>query len=187
MALFLVCYAAHINKGNGVHHRDVACNHRLTSVTSVTPVADVTSEKRGAIGVKTLSAHSVDEAQLAELDKARSALPTDSALAETLDYLATSVRCGHDVTVLPDEVRLTPNQAAKLLSMSRTHLYKLLDAGVIKSISVGRDRRIKLDALRDYQAASDRDKADLATRFAHRDANRDKLLDHLAASEDDAR
>lgn len=137
--------------------------------------------------MKTLPAHLVDETQLAELDKARSALPSNSALAETLDYLATSVRCGHDVTVLPDEVRLTPNQAAKLLGMSRTHLYKLLDAGAIKSISVGRDRRITLVALRDYQAAADRDKADLATRFAHRDANRDKLLDALASEGGDAR
>jgi excisionase family DNA binding protein len=130
-----------------------------------------------------LSAHSVDEAQLAALDKARSALPSNSELAQTLDYLVTTVRCGHDVTVLPDEVRLTPNQAAKLLGMSRPHLYKLLDAGVIRSVHVGRDRRIKLDALRDYQAASDRDKADLATRFAHRDANRSRLLDHLAAGD----
>lgn len=135
--------------------------------------------------MKTLPANSVNEAQLAELDKVRSALPSDSALAETLDLVASSVRCGQDVTVLPEGDSLTPNQAAKILGMSRTHLYKLLDAGVVKSVSVGRDRRIELTALRDYKATANEDRADLATRFAHRDANRSKLLDRLAA--DDAR
>ncbi|MFL0159533.1 helix-turn-helix domain-containing protein [Mycobacterium sp. D16R24] len=135
--------------------------------------------------MKTLPADSVDETQLAALDKARSDLPSGSALAETLEYLVASVRSGRDVTVLLDSVQLSPSQAAKILGMSRTHLYKLLDAGVIRSTNVGRDHRIKLEALREYQAASDRDKADLAARFAHRDANRSELLNRLAAPKGD--
>jgi excisionase family DNA binding protein len=132
--------------------------------------------------IRTLPANGVDESQLAQLDKARSALPSDSPLAQTLDYLVATVRSGQDVTIVRDDVRLTPNQAAKLLGMSRTHLYKLLDAEVIASVNVGRDRRITVKALWEYQERMDRDKADLALRFAHRDANRSKLLDHLAAS-----
>jgi excisionase family DNA binding protein len=131
--------------------------------------------------MKTLAATSVDESQLAELDKACSALPPGSQLGEALIYLLATVRCGHAVTVVSDETHLTPNQAAKFLGMSRTHLYKLLDAGTIRFVPVGRDRRISFGALREYQAAIDRDKADLAARFAHRDANRDALLEHLAA------
>ena len=132
--------------------------------------------------MKTLPADGVDEMQLAQLDKARSALPADSPLAETLDYLVAAVRGGQDVTVVGDDVRLPPSRAAKLLGMSRTHLYKLLDAEVIPSVSVGRDRRITVKALRDYQQRMDIDKADLARRYAHRDANRAKLLDHLDAT-----
>jgi excisionase family DNA binding protein len=136
------------------------------------------------MGMKTLPATSVDESQLAELDKARSALPAGSQLGEALDYLLATVRCGHTVTVVSDETDLTPNQAAKFLGMSRTHLYKLLDGGTIRSVSVGRDRRISFGALREYRAAMGRDKADLAARFAHRDANRNALLEQLATDSD---
>ncbi|GJO16685.1 hypothetical protein NJB1507_04950 [Mycobacterium marinum] len=132
--------------------------------------------------MKTLPATSVDESQLAELDKARSALPPGSPLGETLDYLLDTVRCGHSVTLVTDETPLSPSQAAKILGMSRTHLYKLLDAGTVRSVHVGRDRRITLGALREYQTTLDRDNADLAMRFAHRDANRNALLQQIAAA-----
>ncbi|MFD6858159.1 excisionase family DNA-binding protein [Rhodococcus sp. NPDC060090] len=129
--------------------------------------------------MRTLPARSVDAEQLAELDKARAALPADSELAETLDYLADAVRAGADVTVVDNEERLTPNRAAKFLGMSRTHLYKLLDAGEIPYVMVGRDRRIGITALQQYQARMEADQADLASRFAHHASRRDALLDQL--------
>lgn len=61
---------------------------------------------------------------------------------------------------------MNPRQAAKLLGLSRTHLSKLLDAGVIESICDGQDQRIEPAALRAYRKAAERDKADLAARFA---------------------
>ena len=129
--------------------------------------------------MKTLPAQSVDEAQLKLLDQARKAMPAGSELGETLGYMADKVRSGSDVTFIDDETRLTPNQAAKLLGMSRTHLYKLLDAGIIASTAVGRDRRITVAAVRGYQAAQDDAHADLAVRFAHHDRRRKALLETL--------
>lgn len=129
--------------------------------------------------MKTLPAQSVDEAQLELLEQARKAMPAGSELGETLGFVADAVRSGSDVTFVDDETRLTPNQAAKLLGMSRTHLYKLLDAGVIASTPVGRDRRITAASVREYRAAQDDAHADLAVRFAHHDRRRKGLLNSL--------
>ncbi|GAA2830724.1 excisionase family DNA-binding protein [Kribbella solani] len=62
---------------------------------------------------------------------------------------------------------VTPTQAAERLGMSRTHLYKLLDRGEIASHRVGRDRRIRLRDLAAFDAQRDRDRSELAERFAH--------------------
>lgn len=129
--------------------------------------------------MRTLPARSVDAAQLAELDRARSALPAECELAKTLDHLAAAVRAGTDVTLVECDERVTPQQAAQLLGMSRTHLYKLLDAGEIPYMTVGRDRRISITALRQYQAIVESDQAELLSRFAHHANRRDALLDEL--------
>ncbi|ETD34423.1 helix-turn-helix domain-containing protein [Williamsia sp. D3] len=130
--------------------------------------------------MKTLAAKSVDDQQLAQLDRVRDCLPANSQLADTLDYLAEALRSGLGVTVVTDETRVTPNQAAKVLGMSRSHLYKLLDQGLIKSVSVGRDRRIALSDLREFTESMDRDNAELAERFAHKDRDRTALIERLA-------
>ncbi len=45
---------------------------------------------------------------------------------------------------------LTPVEAAKRLSIARSSLYELLLRGEIVSITIGRSRRIPMDALTDY-------------------------------------
>ncbi len=45
---------------------------------------------------------------------------------------------------------LTPAQAAERLSIARSSLYQLLLVGEIVSITIGRSRRIPLEALTEY-------------------------------------
>jgi excisionase family DNA binding protein len=56
-----------------------------------------------------------------------------------------------DVTVQPDErLLLSVDEAAHRLSIGRSLLYELLAAGEIRSIHVGRLRRVPIAALTDY-------------------------------------
>lgn len=75
---------------------------------------------------------------------------------------------------------LTPNQAADRLGMSRTHLYKLLDRGEIAFHKVGRDRRIRLHDLLGFEAQRQRDRIELAERFAHQQTTRSDAVDEVA-------
>src|SRR4051794_8966017 len=67
-----------------------------------------------------------------------------SALGSALNNLVTAVDEGIDVLVAPNDRELTPSEAAQVLKMSRPHVYKLLDEGVIPHHRVGRDRRIRM-------------------------------------------
>ncbi|MTD12886.1 excisionase family DNA-binding protein [Nakamurella sp. YIM 132087] len=92
------------------------------------------------------------------------------------------MRSGQDLTFSADDTQLTPAQAAKILGMSRGHLYKLLDSGIIPSTHVGRDRRLKLSEVGEYAKSRQRDQALLAERFAHADRDRQRLLRSLLDS-----
>jgi excisionase family DNA binding protein len=45
---------------------------------------------------------------------------------------------------------LTPNEAAEQLAVSRTKIYELMASGTLRSIHIGRLRRVPIDALRDF-------------------------------------
>lgn len=101
-------------------------------------------------------------------------------LRDVLLSLSRSVREGSDFVVIDDTAVLTPSQAAERVGMSRTHLYKLLDRGEIMSHRVGRDRRIRLHDLVDFEAQRQRDRRELAERFAHQHATRAGAIDEVA-------
>jgi excisionase family DNA binding protein len=125
-----------------------------------------------------IDAAGVPADQLAALESFASTLD-ESALRDLLFGLTISVKNGTDVALLESETELTPAQAASRLKMSRTHLYKLLDRGEIVSHQVGRDRRILLTDLVQFEAARQRARRELAERFARTAQTRSAAIDEL--------
>lgn len=88
-------------------------------------------------------------------------------LRDVLLSLSRCVRGGDEVVAIDGSETVTPNQAAERLGMSRTHLYKLLDRGEIVFHRVGRDRRIRVRDLVEFEEQRQSDRRELALRFAH--------------------
>jgi excisionase family DNA binding protein len=65
--------------------------------------------------------------------------------------------------------------------MSRTFLYKLLDRGELLSHNVGRDRRIRTTDLARFEASRQRDRRELAERFAYAEKTRRGAAEELLA------
>lgn len=53
-------------------------------------------------------------------------------------------------TLNATKLLLTPNEAAEQLAVSRTKVDELMAAGTLRSIHIGRLRRVPVDALRDF-------------------------------------
>jgi excisionase family DNA binding protein len=80
---------------------------------------------------------------------ARAALPAE--LREVLTNVVTALRHGQAITLAPHALRLTTQQAADLLGVSRPTLVKLLENGKIPYETPNRHRRIRLADLLAYQ------------------------------------
>lgn len=52
--------------------------------------------------------------------------------------------------IVLDPVLLTVEDAARALALGRTTVYQLLADGSLRSVKIGRARRVPRDALRDY-------------------------------------
>lgn len=103
-------------------------------------------------------------------------------LRDVLLSLSRCVRDGAELAVIEGSAVLTPSQAAERLGMSRTHLYKLLDRGEIMSYRVGRDRRIDLKDLAAFESQRQRDRRELAERFATQHQTLTRAIDEVANS-----
>jgi excisionase family DNA binding protein len=128
--------------------------------------------------MQTIETSNITAEQLAALD-----FYAQSAGPELRDALLSVVRCVRDgakLAVVDSNETLTPSEAAKHLGMSRTHLYKLLDSGEIPFDHVGRDRRIRVHDLLDFEAGRQRYRHELAERFASQRKTREGAVDELA-------
>ncbi len=75
---------------------------------------------------------------------------------------------GKHIRVIEDDEALTSQDAADLLNVSRPHLVKLLESGIISQLpKVGRHRRVARSAVLKYKRT--------------RDAQRESVLQELAA------
>ncbi|WP_324188743.1 helix-turn-helix domain-containing protein [Nocardia flavorosea] len=133
-----------------------------------------------AAAIREVSATGAPAEQLAALQSLIDTLgPSD--LREALRMVTDSVASGDGVhvAVFGDTATCTPADAATRLGMSRTHLYKLLDKGVLPYHNVGRDRRLYVKDVFDFAAARDRDRHELAERFARMDQDNNAALEEL--------
>jgi len=98
----------------------------------------------------TLTADKVSADELAQTEEFAQGLTQGSPLAIMLEGLLDAMRRGADVTLLASDKELTPNQAAQLLGVSRPHLVKIMDRGLLAYRLVGSNRRIAMADLLDY-------------------------------------
>lgn len=128
--------------------------------------------------METITKTAVPGAQIDELEQFAEEAPVE--LREVLQSFVTSLRSGDEVVAFDQNEALTPNQAAKRIGMSRTHLYKLLDDSSIPSHRVGRDRRILARDLLFFEVQRDTQRRALAERFAAQDHVHDAAAQELA-------
>jgi excisionase family DNA binding protein len=74
-----------------------------------------------------------------------------AAVYEVLSQVITAMRAGRAITLAPVAQRLTTQEAADLLGISRPTLVKLLEDGKVPFEKPGRHRRIRLDDLLTYR------------------------------------
>ena len=115
-----------------------------------------------------LSDHKFTPAEVAEVQQ----LATSNASPAIRDLLldrSKSLENGDRLIALGDDSSCSPAEASKLIGMSRTHLYKLLDRGDIPFHTVGTHRRILFQDLIQFRNKMHADRLELAEKFAHQD------------------
>jgi len=99
--------------------------------------------------------HQIDEidrrhrvARLVDPDGETTEIP--ESVLHALKLVVQSMAQGQIITLVPHGKELTTQEAADLLHVSRPHLIKLLDQGVIPHHMVGTHRRIRIEDLFAY-------------------------------------
>jgi excisionase family DNA binding protein len=78
------------------------------------------------------------------VDANGAALEMPAELVEALRMIVGHLKAGHGVAVAALHAELTTVEAAELLNVSRPHLIKLLETGVLAFHMVGTHRRVRL-------------------------------------------
>lgn len=88
-------------------------------------------------------------------------VPVPEDLFDILMRATAELQRGRGITIIPNNQRLTTQEAADILGVSRPTLVKMLEAGQIAFTTVGRHRRIVLSDLLDFR--NQQEQARLAT------------------------
>lgn len=133
------------------------------------------SEKAAANQLRRLIAsHVANDTNLLVLDE-ESKKPTEIVLTPALSALLTEllrhIGNGDAVTLVPVSQRLTTQQAADILNVSRPFLISLLDSGEIHHTLVGRHRRIMAEDLFRYKRSRDEKRSKALADLAEMDAD----------------
>ena len=72
-------------------------------------------------------------------------------VAELLREILANTAAGRTVSIVPTSAELTTQQAADLLNVSRPHVVKLLDQGILKGHKVGTHRRLYASDVQDFK------------------------------------
>lgn len=97
-------------------------------------------------------------------DGSRVELP--DALHAVLKQVAEALSAGMGVTVAPQNARLTTQEAADFLGMSRPTVVRLLESGAIPMTKPGRHRYVELRHLLDYQESLRRERREALAQMA---------------------
>jgi excisionase family DNA binding protein len=95
-------------------------------------------------------AHTHGTARLVDSDGQAIEIP--ACALHALKLVVEGMARGQTITLVAQSSELTTQEAADLLRVSRPHLVKLLDDGVIDHYKVGTHRRVRLDDVLDYRA-----------------------------------
>ncbi|MCS6552788.1 helix-turn-helix domain-containing protein [Curtobacterium flaccumfaciens pv. flaccumfaciens] len=125
----------------------------------------------------TLSASAVPESELTKLDSLQRSLPEKSPLRFVLAKMTEDLRQGTDVILARQDELVSTTDAAKVLGVSRPHLYKILDSGAIDYTPAGSHRRIRLGDLHAYLAKTDQIRKADALYIANRGTGNAPLID----------
>jgi len=126
-----------------------------------------------------LDASNVPTTEITILEESFDLLP-EGPLRSALETLSHALRGGQDTFVVTEKEDFTPSEAAKVLGVSRTHLYKILDSGALAHHVVGaRDRRIAATELMAYRARMLAMQKRHAEAAAHADDLDDLALDEF--------
>ncbi len=86
------------------------------------------------------------------VDPQGKARPIPDEIFRILDQVTNALAAGEGITVVPQGMTMTTQQAADFLGISRPTLVRLLEAGDIAYDKPGRHRRVRLEDLVAYQA-----------------------------------
>lgn len=102
--------------------------------------------------LRQLDAHLVEHSSKAALvDPAGRARAIPEEIFRILDQVTNALAAGQGITVAPQGMSMTTQQAADFLGVSRPTLVRLLESGAIDFEQPGRHRRVRLQDLLDYQ------------------------------------
>ena len=93
------------------------------------------------------------------------------SMADLFLDLLRHIGSGHAVTLVPIEEMLTTQQAADLLNVSRPHLIKLLEQGMMPHSLIGRHRRIRAEDVFAYKLKRDEERAQALDALIESDAD----------------
>lgn len=79
------------------------------------------------------------------------------------------------LTLLSDDSDISPQEAGEILKVSRPHVYKLIDKGLLKSYKVGNRKRIKTADLRDYMQRHEQATKDYITALSSTESEKREL------------
>src|SRR5699024_2479268 len=131
------------------------------------------------MSILTVPSAATPEETLAKMDAFASSL-SDWITREAREAFAHTLAAGRDVGLVPSDDTVTASPAAQIVGVSRAHLYKVLDAGAIPFVVVGkRDRRISLSDLTAYVERTEAARRDAARSVAKRRDNRALALDEM--------
>jgi len=85
------------------------------------------------------------------VDPNGAARPIPDEIFRILEQVTNALADGQGITVVPQGMSMTTQQAADFLGISRPTLVRLLEAGDIPFDKPGRHRRVQLEDLVDYQ------------------------------------